>query len=220
MVLLFVLAALVALERSSLVALQDVHVTGVARLDPQAVIEAAALPLGTSTLRLDLGAAEQRVEALPLVGTADLRRLDPLTVQIEVHERIPVAVVEVGRTRLLVDEDGVILARGTADLPTIALGEHTPPSPGDSVDADPALRNAHRVLVGLPGPLRTRVARFEAAGPEELDLVLDDGRRVRFGRADRIDEKARALGAVLEELGDTRVGVIDVRAPSTPVVTR
>jgi hypothetical protein len=41
---------------------------------------------------------------------------------------------------------------------------------------------------------------------------------VRFGRAERVDEKVRALGAILGDVGDSPVTVIDVRAPSAPVV--
>ncbi|HEX9889724.1 MAG TPA: FtsQ-type POTRA domain-containing protein [Nitriliruptorales bacterium] len=214
------LGTLAMIERSSLVALQEVRVVGVQRLDALVVSDTAALPIGTSTLRLDLAAAEARIEALPLVAAADLRRIDPLTVQITVTERVPVVIAEVGRTRLLVDAEGVVLARGQAELAVIALPAGPVPSPGDRVEVLPGLASAHTIHVGLPGPLRIRVARYEVIKPDEIELVLDDGRRVRFGPAQRIDEKARALGAVLEDLGDAPVALIDVRAPNAPVVTR
>ena len=59
---------------------------------------------------------------------------------------------------------------------------------------------------------------YEADEPDQLRLKLRTGTVVVFGRADQVDEKARALGAVLEDLGDTAVAEIDVRAPSRPVV--
>jgi cell division septal protein FtsQ len=55
-------------------------------------------------------------------------------------------------------------------------------------------------------------------GADDLDLELDDGTLVHLGRADRMDEKARALGAVLEDLDGRPVAAIDVRAPGRPVV--
>lgn len=213
-----VLVALVLVERSALVGLEEVQVTGTERLTQDDIRDAAALELGTSTLRLGLAAAEARVEALPLVLEARARRQDPLTVVIEVVERQPVvAVVGRGEARL-VDRDGVVLVDGElAALPVIRL-PHAPPLPGDEATSDPTLANAHGVWQQLSGPLRAQVRVYEAAGPDELDLELASGIRVRFGRAERVDEKVRALGAVLGDLGDADVEAIDVRAPGTPVV--
>lgn len=209
----------VLVERSSLVALAEVRVTGTERLDVRTVRRAADLELGTSTLRLPLGEARERVEALPLVASAEVRRLDPLTVLVEVTERRPVAVVRRGEAAVLVDGEGVVVADGAEPgLPTIELGAGELPSPGEDVDAAPAAANAHAAMAALPGPVRSLVEVYEADEPDQLRLKLRTGTVVVFGRADQVDEKARALGAVLEDLGDTAVAEIDVRAPSRPVV--
>lgn len=217
LIALVVVAALV--ERSSLVALAEVRIEGTTRLDEEAVRAAADLQLGTSTLRLPLADARERVESLPLVASADVRRLDPLTVLVEVSERVPTAVVERGRRAVLVDGDGVVIARGReAGLPVIRMRGGRLPDPGQAVARAPAAANAHAALSALPGPVRSLVATYEAQGPDDLELRLVDGTRVRFGRAERVDEKARALGAVLEDLAGRTVGEIDVRAPERPVV--
>lgn len=215
---LAVVLALVLIERSALVALEEVEVSGTERLTPTDVRDAAGLALGTSTLRLDLGAAEQRVEDLPLVRAATARRVNPLTVHLDVVERRPALVVSGAGQAVLVDREGVVIMAGKfGDLPVIELGAG-PPSPGDTVAEDPALANAHAAWRGLSGPLRARVVRLEAAGANELELRLRDGLRVSFGRAERIDEKVRALGAVLRDVDEEDVARIDVRAPSAPVV--
>lgn len=207
-------------ERSSLVALAELRVRGVQRLEAETVRSATALSLGTSTLRLDLAAVARRVEALPLVRSAEAERADPLTVVVEVEERTPVGVVEGSGGPVLVDDAGVVLAPGReSGLPRLVVHRGRLPGPGGTVAAHAGLADAHEVFRALPGPLRAAVTRYEVgADPGELVLVLESGTRVRFGRAHRIDEKARALSAVLEELGDTRVATIDVRAPTTPVV--
>jgi cell division protein FtsQ len=219
-VLLALLGLAVAVERSSLVALAEIRVEGTARLRPDTlVVDAADLPLGTSTLRLRLGAAEQRVEALPLVAEATVRRLDPLTVLVSVQERQPVAVVTGGEAAALVDDDGIVIATGSeSGLVVIDLGAIRPPTPGAHVTAVPPLANAHAAMQLLPGPLRTEIVRYDAVAGDDVQIVLADGTRVRLGRAERIDEKARALGAVLEDLDGRAVDEIDVRAPSRPVV--
>lgn len=215
-----VLLALVAVERSPLVALDRIEITGTERLETAEVREASQLRLGTSTLRLRLSAVEERVERLPLVLEADASRRDPLSVRIAVTEREPVLVAR-GREAVLVDRDGAVIAESEGEaehLPEVRL-EGSPPEPGEAVGESPALANAHAAWHGLTGPLRARVRTYRAEGPESLELVLEQGTVVRLGRADRMAEKARALGAILEDVGEeAEVGVIDVRAPSAPVV--
>jgi len=218
-VLLVVSLVLALVERSSLVALAEVRVDGLERLAQADVVDAADLTLGTSTLRLDLGGATQRVEALPLVASATVRRLDPLTVIVEVVEREPAVVVSQAHRTVLVDPEGVVVATGSEPgLPTIVLQSGRLPAPGDHVSVNPAVANAHLAIQHLPGVIRARVDHYLAVGADDLDLELDDGTRVHLGRADRMDEKARALGAVLEDLDGRRVAAIDVRAPGRPVV--
>jgi cell division protein FtsQ len=209
---------LVLVERSALVGLEEVEVAGTDRLEPGEVLAAADLELGTSTLRLRLGAVEDRVETLPLVREASARRLDPLTVRIEVTERQPVLNVRGAEDTVLLDRDGVLLVAGHVEgLPEIRLADGVP-APGEAVSADPALANAHEAWRTLSGPLRAEVVRYDAVGADELALHLRSGVEVRFGRAERVDEKVRALGAVLDDVAEADVAVIDVRAPSAPVV--
>ena len=218
-VVLAVLAGVAFLiERSDLVALQEVRVLGVERLTEDAVRTAADLELGTSTLRLRLGAAEERVEALPMVLRADASRADPLTVEIAVTERVPYVTVEGSNGAVLVDAEGHVISEGRGrGLPTIRLPGAVP-APGATVAADAGLAGAFRLATTLPGPLRARVARYVVDGSQALSLRLDDGVQVLVGDVSRLPEKARALGAVLEDVGETSVSVIDVRAPSNPTV--
>jgi cell division protein FtsQ len=213
-----VLLLLWAVERSPLVGLESIEVTGVERLDEEEVLTAADLELGTSTLRLRLGRVEARVRELPVVRDVTARRLDPLTVRIEVAERTPVLVARGGGEVVLVDRDGVAFAPGAVEgLPVVTLAED-PPELGERGAEDGALAAAVRSWRGLSGPLRAEVVAYDARVADELDLTLRSGVRVRFGRAERIDEKVRALGAVLEDLEGADVTAIDVRAPARPVV--
>lgn len=218
--LLVVLGVGYAIERSPLVELSEIRVEGTARIDPGEVLAVADLPLGTSTLRLDLAGAEARLEALPLVREAEASRVDPLTVRIVVHERAPVLVAAAGRASVLIDPEGVVIAPGRVEgLPVIVLPATTTlPAPGEEVAARPGLGAAFAIYRRLPTAILLRVARLAAHGPDDVDLLLDGGVQVRFGRASRIDEKVRALEAVLADVEGVAVTSIDVRAPATPVV--
>lgn len=218
-----VLALLVVIERSPLVGLDDVEVVGVDRLTEAEVLAAADLELGTSTLRLGLGRVEARVAELPLVSSASARRLDPLRVRITVSERQPVLVARGGGDEVLLDRGGVVIAPADGsvaapeDLTEIVLPE-APPAPGDAgVDGSP-IAGAVAAWRGLSGPLRAEVVRITADAGADLTLDLRSGVEVRFGPPVRLDEKVRALGAVLEDVGATEVSAIDVRAPTRPAV--
>jgi cell division protein FtsQ len=211
----------VAVERSSLVALASVRVEGNDRLAVDEVLGLAGLELGTSVLRLPLGEAETALESHPLVADAVLSRDGALGIVVTVVEATPVlqAVDRRGRGSVLVARDGTVLAVGTAAGVLSATVAGPLPAPGEGLVGAPAVAAAHAVVVGLPGPLVALVVRVRADGPSEVDLELVTGETVRWGDEDRSDEKARALGAVLEDLGDRRVAVIDVRAPAAPTVT-
>lgn len=217
LVVLGVVALGVWVERSPLVALEEVEVVGAHRLGPDEVREAAALQLGTSTLRLRLGAAEDRVEALPVVRTADVSRVDPLTVRITVVERTPALVLRAGNGNSVVDEEGVVIARGSQDgLPVLSSGLPKPPL-GESVAGLAGFAPGFEVHAALPADVADVVVRYEVRG-EDVQLVLASEVRVLFGRADRIAAKATAVRALLGEIGDEAGVVLDVRAPGNPVI--
>lgn len=208
-----VAAVLYLVERSPLIALEEVRVTGTERLPAETVREAASLDIGTSTLRLRLDAAERRVEALPLVSDAEVRRVDPLTVEVEVTERRPELVLRTGAGPVLVDGTGVVVSRGaTEGLPVIVTRASERPRPGDHVPS--AATQAHVIWRELPEDIRAATTRYEVVG-DDVTLVLGSGVRVRFGRAEDVDEKARALRALLAVADE--LAVVDVRAPSNPV---
>ena len=219
LILVAVISGGALVERSSLVALAEVQVRGTERLDASDVRAAADLPLGTSTLRLRLGAARARVEALPLVRAAQVERVDPLTVRVTVRERVPELVVTTLSGAVLVDGAGLVIDRGVVEgLPQITTSVTELPRLGTPITALPAAANAVAVHAALPGPLRAEVVRYEPRADDDVDLVLRNGLRVRFGRADHVAEKARTLGALLPGIEPTDVALIDVRAPSNPVV--
>jgi cell division septal protein FtsQ len=137
---------------------------------------------------------------------------------ITVVEREPVYSAVHRGEAVLVDRDGVIVDHGRDErLPVVRLA--TPaPGPGELVAAHAALANAHRVWTGLSGPLRSRVLEMRAPDEDGLELVLEDAPMVRFGRADLMEDKIRALGAILDDVVGSEVTLIDVRVPGFPVV--
>jgi cell division protein FtsQ len=205
-------------ERSEHATVVDVQVQGTSRLEQQDVITISGVSVGDAALRLRPSSVARDVEQLALVRTADVRRVGLRTVVIDVVERAPVYTVAYRTTAVLVDRDGLVIYRGREDGIPVVRVVTPPPVPGDPVAAHGALANAHRAWTGLSGPLRSRVVAMRAPDIEGLEMTLDTGEVVRFGRAEQLEEKIRALGAILDDVAGSEVVLIDVRVPGFPVV--
>lgn len=218
-VLLVLLAAGgVWFERSEHATVTGVVVQGQARLDAGEVIATSGVTVGEPVARLRPSRVARSVEGLPLVRAAEVSRGLDRRVTIRVVEREPIYVVTYRTSSVLVDRDGVVVDRGRDDrLPAVRVVT-PPPAPGELVASHAALANAHRVWTSLSGPLRSRIVEIRAPDEDGLELLLRDAPVVRFGRAERLEEKVRALGVILDDVAGSEVTLVDIRAPDFPVV--
>lgn len=230
---LLVAAGALGLSYTPLFAVDEVAVAGVAGERAGEVRAAAAVPSGERMLAVDRQRVRAAVESLPWVRTAEVARVPPSTVAIRVTVREPVLIVRVADEAWLLDGEGVVVAGGAGEgLPVVEAPSSVLPGPGERA-SDAAVRNALAVHAGLPGELRERVTRYEAASERGLRVHLsglegagEDGVWVRFGLAERVEAKARVVLLLLEQAAEhaDRAGVdrgvaeIDVRAPDNPVL--
>lgn len=218
LLLVVLLGATVWFEQSEYATVLGVEVQGDVRLDVETVVAASQVSVGDSIARVRPRRVSARVESLTLVRSAEVLRRDVRHVVIRIVEREPVYSAVHRRGAVLVDREGVIVDEGTDPrLPVVRLMT-APPEPGELVASHAALANAHRVWTGLSGPLRSRVAELRAPDEDGLEIVLDDGVVVRFGRAEMLEEKIRAMGAILDDVAGSEVTLIDVRVPGFPVI--
>ena len=84
----------VAASRSSVFDVRRIEVTGTDHLHRPQIVRIAGVSNATNALWLDEGVVERRLEAEPWIADADVRVTLPLTVEIAVHERSPVAVAQ------------------------------------------------------------------------------------------------------------------------------
>lgn len=224
--ILLVVAA-VAVARSPLFAITEVRLIGVSGPQATELRELTPIVLGDNLLTADLGHVERRLEGLSWVRSVHTVRVAPSTVELRVELRQPVAVVRLQGALWTVDAEGVVLAPGgKAGLVEIDAPNSVLPEVGTAT-SDAAVRNALAVRAMLPRRLSQAVDRYDAPSQRglRLYLVLPDlsegsGIWVRFGAADRIQEKARVLDALLEQVrrASGKIAEIDVRAPENPVL--
>jgi cell division protein FtsQ len=186
-----------------------VAVHGVAILDPETVRKTAAVPLGAPLARVDVDRVSARVSALDPVADVRIYRTWPHTLEIQVIERRPAAVVRRGASFVVLDGAGypyLRQARRPAGLPLLELAR---PSPSDR-----ATRSALSVAAALTPELRRELVRIAAPTAEQVTLRLRKGRSVFWGDAGDSADKATVATALLGRPGKR----IDVSAPDVVTV--
>lgn len=194
---------------STLLSVQGVEVTGTAALQPQQVRRAAAVPLGEPLVSVDLSAVRNRIAALAAVESVDVSRQWPDQVLVEVTERTPIAVIEIGGKVRGLDRHGVVFQdyrRAPAGLPRVK----TPA--GTDIEA---LREAAEVVSAMPADVARIVDHVEVETVDRISLQLADGRTVVWGSADDSEQKAQVLQALLQHDAKT----YDVSVPGQPTTS-
>ncbi len=171
-----------------LLRIESVRVSGNQTLPAAELLAAAGLRTGGSLLTLDLQAARAQLVRHPRVRTAALRRRLPGSVEVEVEERVPCAVVRAGRD-LLVDAEGAVLGAAGAPgggLPVLAGVEVA----GGALTA----RGAEDLAAGLEliaaigrvgFPAFSAIERIDLSDPDDALIVPVSGRPlVHAGRGD------------------------------------
>jgi len=197
---------------SSVLALHTdaVSVTGANEIVDEADVLAVVEPHeGEPLLRLDTPGLRQ--ELLGLVGVLDVtvQRELPHGLRITIEPRVPVATVRDGGDFVLLDGDGVELAR-TADRPD---GVPLVSVPVGSTDTAAALEAVLDVMSALPSDILDQVADASARTAFEVEFELDSGARVVWGSAEQNALKSEVLTALLP----VPAQVYDVSAPLSPI---
>ena len=160
--------------RASLTTVGQVSVIGTTLLDPEAVIAAANIPIGSSLLGVNLREAEEAVAALPLVASVRVSAGLPDGIQIRVREKSLLLRWQIGDRIYAVSESGELLGE-TASLnlaPSAAAALAAAPLLYDDRTPSPLL--AAGALTATELDVATRLASLtpEDLGTTATTLVL------------------------------------------------
>lgn len=170
------------------------------------------LEFPTSNFDLNLEDMRQTVAALPAVAESSLRIRPGGILQVNVTQRIPVAVFRAPDGLKLIDADGVLIQTIVArvdrsDLPLIT---------GDG--AREALREGLEIY-DRAGPLSPRLRAVVRMGERRWDVILDSGQRILLPTADPVAafERVVALDQA-QDLLERDVVVVDMRHTARPTI--
>lgn len=227
------------LYNSSAFSVEEVAVSGVEHLTSTEMAEMAAVPEGTTLLRIDTDTIRNRLLHNAWVQDVAVNRRFPHTLEIAVTERKITAIIEVptasGRSvkswaiaedhvwLMPIPEKGTEAAKTTSakiyedadaalHITNVPFG--TKPEIG-TVCVDENVNNALDIVAGLTTSLADQVASVSAAGPAETTLLLDSGVEIAFGKAEDIRDKERVILKILEENPDS-IAYINVRMVEQP----
>lgn len=185
-----------------------------------AVLNAAAIGAGANILLLNANAARARIEAIPYVLSADVRRtyVPQPGVAISVTLRTPYACIVSAHGAATIDVSARVLQ--PACLPGSPLrveigGAGIPPAGARLTDPDVTALLADAPAIAAKLPLKTiRRDRFG-----DVEAVDAQGVTIRLGSDGDLAAKLALIEPIRRSLGRSRpVRAIDLRAPATPVV--
>lgn len=215
---LAVIGAAYGLTRSPLLDVDRVSVSGASRTTVAQILDASRLHSGASMLGLDLAAVRHRVRALPWIAEVSVRREWPGVVRVEVSERVPLAAVrQPDATWRVVDAAGRVL-EAQRDQPAglvLIAGPGAVGEPGSDLPAGAV--GALTVLRAVPPAVRPLVQAMSWDGTGAVQLSIEPGARVLFGRPTQIAAKFLALDTMLTaKVAIAERTQIDLRVPEAP----
>jgi POTRA domain-containing FtsQ-type protein len=213
-------AAIVAASIGPFWRIRDVSIDGAHHVAVDTVVAASGL-LDAQSFTASAARARDRLVHLPAVRDARVEIRIPDHVRVILSERIAIARWTsgsgAGGTEWFVDAEGVLFSsldpRGAPDVRV--TDEQKPRQAGDRLD--PALVEAATKLARLgPGDLRADALSPRvvlAAGATGLVLRVAAGWEIRFGGAERIDDKIALARRFLRDNQQRKLDYVDVRSP-------
>ena len=215
-------AAIVAATIGPFWRIREVSVEGAHHVTVDTVVSASALD-GAQTFTASAARARERLMRLPAVREARIEITVPVRARISLSERAALGRWVAAGLEWFVDAEGVLFASVDPHAaPELRVtDERGGRQAGDRLD--PALVDAGLKLARLgPNDLRadaTSPRVVLAAGANGLVLRTAAGWEIRFGGAERIDEKIALAKRFLRENPQKKLDYLDVRTPDTYVVS-
>lgn len=189
----------------------QVKITGQSETSEVDILDSLAIGRFPSLFTFDLDDARERVEALPWVGQATLKKLYPDKLEVAVIERVPYALWQHGDKVSLIDPQGIAITdyigERYTNLPLVV-------GPGANARVDEFLD-----LIMAEPSLVPRVRAGVLISERRWNIVLAGAVEIMLPEADPAAALARVASAdAAHQLLSRDIAAVDVRAPDRFVV--
>ena len=183
--------------RSSAFAVQNIKVQGLTIIPESDILKLASGVQGQNLWLFDQDELRRRITLHPLVQDVQFKRILPHTLEIQVTERTPVALVVVTKGVVEVDDRGTFLQRleswPKTDHPVIT-GISLPETIGPGQNFNNAFLTAALNLLGqAPKNLLGQISELHVNNVMQMTIYLTSGVEVRLGQAEDWKDKLNAL---------------------------
>ena len=188
-----------------------IDITGQSLTAEADILKALAITSDDLTLTFNVDAALSRIEAIPTVKSATIRRVYPGELSVTVVEKVPMARWRIGGVTQVVDEDGspIVADDGSFRALPMVVGE------GAADDAKQMIQ-----LLDKYPAITSSLAALSRIGERRWDLIFYSGLRVELpesGVAQAVDQLA--MYQQQDRLLDRDVTIIDMRVPGMLALT-
>ncbi len=180
-----------------------VTIEGQDRTSNASILKALGIDRDTSTLAFDTAAAQDRLEKLPMVRSAQVMRLLPSQLHVVLEERVPYAVWQNNSALHLVDQDGTViekLKKRTHPALPLIVGDGAAKHARDLLDE---LAHWPNIKSKVQAAVRVADRRWNLKLLNGLEIRLPEGDAARaLKKVDQLDSRHKILsgGAVAVDL--------------------
>jgi cell division protein FtsQ len=200
-----------ALARAVGLGLEQVTISGISQIRENEVLAAAGLNAHVSLPFIDVTDVRERLERVPLIKSASVRKLYPNELVIGLTEREPHAIWQNNGELFIISADGTVI-----DLMQDERFVSLPLVVGDRAN----LRNKdYLALLEAAGPLKSRIRAGTLVSGRRWTLKMDNGMDVRLPEVGAADALARLVKLEREQkILEKDVLAVDLRMADRVVV--
>lgn len=212
------------LHHSSLLNVTNINIAGNKFVPSNKIVEACNVSRESNLLSIPTTEIRDRLLKNPWIQDVKVIRAIPHTLQVNIVERKPVALLSHTNKFYVIDENKFVIAELAttegADVPIIT------DVPVDRIRAgrrivNSSLDNALRCLKAMNPEFRDTINLLSASSVDKLSLYNKDNIEILYGEAKQVHDKNKVLQTILKQQG-RQVVFIDIRSypHSDPVIKR
>ncbi|MEN6327858.1 MAG: FtsQ-type POTRA domain-containing protein [Syntrophomonas sp.] len=206
-----------------------IDITGLEKVTREEVLKLSGLKTGVNIFKVDEQFVSRAMEIHPLVKHTEIIRHLPRTVELRVEERKIWALVPYQDMFLCIDDEGVCIDKinsfSFANYPVITIDKLPERiNLGQAVQAE-GIQKIRQVWKALSPENRKRISDFHyVSGNKEIVIFTAEGTEVKFGKSERLAEKAEFFDQIfkieydLQKTGVEKLEYVDLRFKGQPVV--